>query len=169
MAVSTNVPVELYLQTTYEPDAEFVDGLIEQRPMGEDSHSAWQDAIAYWFRMHAETWNVRVRPELRVQITPTRLRVPDVAILDASLPREPIATHPPLAVFEVLSPEDTYKRLLRKLHDYADIHIPVIFVIDPDTGSIERFEQGGLTPCREFHLPRSGITFPFTEVASLVR
>ena len=169
MALSTHIPLELYLHTIYEPDAEYVDGSIEERPMGEDSHSAWQEAIAYWFRMHAEIWNIRVRPELRVQIAPTRFRVPDVAILDASLPREPIATHPPLAVFEVLSPEDTYKRLLRKLHDYAGMNIPGIFVVDPDTGSVECFEQGGLAPCRDFHLPASGITFPFTEIASLVR
>ncbi len=98
MAVGTSIPVEIYLQTIYEPDAEYVDGLIEERPVGEDSHSHGRRAIAYWFRMHAKSWNIRVRPELRVQTEATCFRVPDVAILDASLPREPIATHPPLAV-----------------------------------------------------------------------
>jgi hypothetical protein len=34
MATTTRVPVEVYLCSSYEPDAEYVDGLIEERPMG---------------------------------------------------------------------------------------------------------------------------------------
>lgn len=168
MATSTGIPLELYLHSVYEPDAEYVDGTVEERPMGEDSHSAWQEAIAYWFRMHAETWKIRVRPELRVQTSATRFRVPDVAILDAGRPREPIATHPPIAVFEVLSPEDTHKRLLRKLHDYAEMGVAGIFVVDPDTGLVEQFEQGRLVPCLRCELPEIGASFLFEAIAALV-
>jgi hypothetical protein len=32
------VPLSVYLKTVYEPDAEYVDGEIEERPMGEDDH-----------------------------------------------------------------------------------------------------------------------------------
>ncbi len=168
MAASTHIPIELYLHTDYEPDAEYVDGEIEERPMGEDSHSSWQGAIAYWFRMNAERWNIRIRPELRVQTSDTRFRVPDVAILDASLAREPIATHAPIAVFEVLSPEDTYKRLMRKLGDYEQMGIPAIWVVDPESGVFERFEGGQLRRAERFSLPARGIEFPFSEVAALV-
>ena len=103
---TTLVPLEVYLQTEYEPAAEYVDGVIEERPMGEDQHSAWQIAIGYWFRQHAAQWNIRVRPERRVQISATRFRVADVAILNASMPLKPVATDAPIAVFEILSPED---------------------------------------------------------------
>ena len=34
MATTTHVPVEVYLRSSYEPDAEYVDGKIEERPMG---------------------------------------------------------------------------------------------------------------------------------------
>ena len=71
--------------------------------MGEDDHSAWQLAILKWFLQHERDWNVRLRPELRVQVAATRFRVPDVAVLDRDLPIEQIVTRPPLAVFEVLS------------------------------------------------------------------
>ncbi len=168
MATTNLVPLELYLHTVYEPDADFVDGEIEERSVGEDSHSAWQDAIAYWFRIHARDWNVRVRPELRVQTGATRFRVPDVAILDASLPREPIARNPPLAVFEVLSPEDRHKRLIRKLGDYEQMGIPAIWVIDPETGVCERFEGGQLVRREEFSLADRGIVFSMAEIAGLV-
>ena len=166
MAVTTEVSIETYLRTAYEPDAEYVDGEIEERAIGEDNHSAWQIAIAYWFRMHAEQWNIRVRSELRVQTSETRFRVPDIAILDASLPREPIATHPPLGVFEILSPEDTHKRLMRKLGDYEQMGIPAIWVIDPDTGASERYEAGHLVRREHFSLP--GFEFPMQAIADLV-
>ena len=169
MATSTSIPVELYLHTAYEPDAEYVDGAIEERPMGEFNHSTWQMAITFWFALNADKWNVLVCPELRVQTSPTRFRGPDVAILDASLPREPIATHPPLAVFEVLSPEDTHKRLLRKLGDYEAMGIPAIWVIDPETGLFEQFETSQLVRRDEFSLPQSRIRFPISEIAKLVR
>ncbi len=45
MATTTHVPVEVYLRSSYEPDAEYVDGKIEERPMGEFDHAAWQLAI----------------------------------------------------------------------------------------------------------------------------
>lgn len=69
------VPVEVYLRSSYEPDAEYVDGVIEERPVGEYDHSSWQGAILKWFWQHEKEWNVRVRAELRVQVARTRFRV----------------------------------------------------------------------------------------------
>lgn len=54
-----------------------------------------------------------------MQVSATRFRVPDVAILDFDRPPGQVVTHPPIAVFEVLSPEDTVRKLRRKLDDYA--------------------------------------------------
>src|ERR1700739_1219228 len=82
IATSPHIPVEVYLRSSYEPDAEYVDGEIEERPMGEYDHASWQEAIILWFRQHAEEWSVRVKPELRVRVSATRYRVPDVTVLD---------------------------------------------------------------------------------------
>jgi hypothetical protein len=46
-------PLEVYLGTDFEPDAEFADGVIEERPVGENEHSAWQQALAVRFGQHA--------------------------------------------------------------------------------------------------------------------
>ena len=54
MATTTHVPVEVYLRSSYEPDAEYVDGKIEERPMGEYDHASWQEAILAWFRQHED-------------------------------------------------------------------------------------------------------------------
>src|SRR5271156_5470426 len=102
MATTTLVPVEVYLRSSYEPDAEYVDGKIEERAAGEYDHASWQAAILTWFRQHKNEWNARALPELRVHVAATRFRVPDVTVLERSQPKEQIVTHPPLAVFEVL-------------------------------------------------------------------
>ncbi len=162
--------VEEYLRTggKFEPDAEYVDGEIEVRPMGEDDHSAWQTAIAHYFSLNADRWGIRVRAELRLQITPTRFRIPDVSILDRSLPKERIATIPPIAVFEVLSPEDTVKRVRTRLHDYESMGIPTVFLLDPETGVFERYTAGELRVVKAMEMKDRGIVFAFSEIAKLV-
>ena len=63
MATTTHVPVEVYLRSSYEPDAEYVDGEIEERPMGEREHVLWQKAILKWFWQHEKEWGVEVLQE----------------------------------------------------------------------------------------------------------
>ena len=163
------VQLEVYLRSSeYEPDADYVDGKIEERPMGEFDHAAWQLAIIRFFLRHEEEWNIEVLPELRVQTAPTRFRVPDVTVLDRSLPVERIITRPPIAVFEVLSPEDTLSRLKRKLGDYRTMGIPHIWVIDPEDGSFSRYEDGQLKRSDVFSDPARKITFAMNVITSLL-
>lgn len=168
MATTTRVPLEVYLHSSYEPDAEFVDGEIEERPMGENDHSAWQDAILALFRENRVAWGIRSRPELRVQVAPTRFLVPDVMVLDRNQPTEQIITRPPVAVFEVLSPEDTVRRLMRKLNDYHAMGIPEIWVVDPETKVFSRFEDGQLVRRNNFSFPSKGIDFATSQIEDLL-
>lgn len=157
MSTLAAVPVEVYLRTgDYEPDAEYVDGVIEERPMGQFDHATWQQALQLWFVQHQGQWKLRVRPEYRVCVSPTRYRVPDVTVWDRSLPIEQILTHAPIAVFEVLSPEDRLHRMMRKLADYEAMGIRNIFVIDPEDDTYSRYLDGRL-------LPLSGDIEPLTD------
>lgn len=167
-ATMAHVPVEVYLRSSYEPDAEYVNGEIEERPMGEYDHSSWQEALLKWFWQKGSEWNTRAKPELRVQIAAANYRVPDVTVLDRSLPIEQIITHPPVAVFEILSPEDTMKRMMRKLNDYAAMGIPQIWVIDPEGNRFYRFQNGQLTPATSFSEPERAIHFEMSEVEKLL-
>jgi Uma2 family endonuclease len=172
MATATQpaqIPVEVYLRTSYEPDAEYVDGVIEERPVGENDHSSWQFAIQQWFGRHLEDWAIRVRPELRVQVSKRRFRVPDVTILDRNLPIEQIATHAPIAVFEILSPEDSLNRMMTKLADYEHMGIKTILVLDPN-GPHFRFVSGRLEPlpAEPFTLPGSACRFDLSEIEKLL-
>jgi Uma2 family endonuclease len=170
MATTTPASLEIYLRSDYSPDAEYIDGEVRERPAGEDSHSAWQLAICSWFQEHAKEWSIRIRPELRVQVNPLNFLVADVAILDASLPRERFAVHPPVAVFEVLSPENSMREMMRRFELYRAMGIPQIWLIDPeDPNQVwRRFTESGLTPSTEFAYPLLGIHFEMQEIGKLV-
>lgn len=168
MATTTHVPVEVYLRSSYEPDAEYVDGQIEERPMGEFDHASWQLAIQTWFWQHEKEWVIRALPSLRIQVAATRYRVPDVTVLDRSRPIEQIITHPPLAVFEVLSPEDTLQRLKRKLEDYRAMGIAEIWVIDPQENTFYRYEDLQLRRTDSFSHSAKGIEFDMNQLNNLL-
>ncbi len=169
LATATYVPVETYLRSSYEPDAEYVDGAIEERPAAERDHAAWQAAIQRWFFAHDREWNIAVFPSYRVQVAETRFRVPDVAVMDLGMPTERIATRAPIAVFEVLSPEDTVLKVRRKLADYAKMGIPQIWVIDPEDGASLRYVNGELLRGEVFEEASRGISFRIEEIGKLVR
>ena len=144
---SQHVPLDVYLRSSWEPDAEYVDGEIQERAVGELDHAAWQRAIQKWFFAREEEWRIRVFVELRVQVAATRFRVPDVVVLENRGALEAmgqIVTEPPCAVFEILSPEDTLPRTMEKLDDYAAMGVRGIFVIDPRARKKYQYEPGSL-------------------------
>jgi Uma2 family endonuclease len=168
MATTTLVPVEVYLRSSYEPDAEYVDGRIEERPMGEFDHASWQKAILKRFLQHERDWDICVMPELRIKVAATRYRVPDITVLDRSRPIEQIITHPPVAVFEVLSPEDRVQRLKLKLEDYRAMGIPEIWVIDPQDSTFYRHEDLQLRRTNSFSHAEKGFTFDMNQLKNLL-
>src|SRR5438045_2000399 len=103
MATGTVLSVEEYLSTSYRPDREYIDGVIEERDFGEDDHSGFQGALSVYLSVRQKQWNIRVRPEQRVQVAKTRFRVPDICVILNPGPREPIITKPPFICIEILS------------------------------------------------------------------
>ncbi|HEY1253564.1 MAG TPA: Uma2 family endonuclease [Terracidiphilus sp.] len=168
-AATTFITVDEYLRSSFEPDAEYIEGEIEERNLGENDHSAWQGAIYSWFQQQARAGQIRVRPELRVQVAPDCFLVPDVTLLDRNRPIEQIVTHPPVAVFEILSPTDALKRVMAKCGRYERMGIRTILVIDPD-GPKYRYLEGRLEPleARAFDLPGSLARFDLDEIEKLL-
>jgi Uma2 family endonuclease len=166
---TADVPLEIYLASSYEPDAEYVNGVIERRPMGGYDHSSWQHAVELWFAQHAQEWGIRVRPELHVQVAAFQFRVPDVTILDRNLPIEQVITHPPLVIVEILSPEDSLTRMMTKLAEYEKMGVQTILVLDP-RGRHFRFTKGALEPLPEEPFSLAGIRgrFDLTEIVKLL-
>jgi len=148
MATGVLASEQEYLRTVYEPDAEFADGRIEERFMGEQDHAAWQEALILWFGGHRKEWQLRARPELRINVTPEHYQVPDITLVRNEELQDQILTRPPIAVFEILSPEDRVSRLFEKLELYEQMGIPNIIVVEPTGARLHRkYVNGNMVPC----------------------
>jgi len=135
MATTTQptVTVDEYLHTTYHPDCDYIDGELQERNLGEPEHAVVQGALVEWFRAHAKSWDIWVLPEIRIQITPTRFRVADVGLSSRRHPISQLRQQPPLAVIEIVSPEDRISRYAQRIEDYRAMGILHIWVVNPQT------------------------------------
>ncbi len=124
------ITVEEYLTTVYRPDCDYVDGHVEERNLGEKSHSRLQWRLGKMIDQQLPA-GMEVLPEVRVQVGPKRFRVPDICVVATS--DEPIVTRPPLLCVEVLSPEDRMSRVQAWIRDYFAMGVPCAWVLDPET------------------------------------
>jgi len=124
--------VREYLRTSWSPDREFVDGRIEERNLGEKEHSIIQRYLTFLFTLKRDEWGVEVFPELRTQTAATRFRVPDVLVVQKGESFQRYVTQPPLIAIEILSPEDTLRRMQEKAAEYRLFGIENIWIIDPE-------------------------------------
>jgi Uma2 family endonuclease len=161
MASATLVPLETYLHTEYQPDREYVDGELKERNFGEKEHARLQMTLGWILRNHQQDWKIQVFPELRVQISPTRFRVPDLTVLRPDAPDEQIITHPPLIAIEILSPSDSLIGMQEKIEDYLAFAIPNIWVVDPSDRMGYICRSGSF---REWQ-PTTQLTVPGTAIA----
>ncbi|MGB7985863.1 MAG: Uma2 family endonuclease [Terracidiphilus sp.] len=160
------VSVEEYLSTVYEHDCEYVDGVIEERDLGEFEHSWLQAVLVGIFLRNMQAWGVFPLPEQRVQTQRNHFRVPDLTILRSDAPRESILTRPPLLVIEIQSPEDTLRRTAAKAAEYLAFGIEHVWVIDPSARVGYRAASDGLELVRggELAIPASPIRIVLAEL-----
>jgi Uma2 family endonuclease len=131
MATATRITLEQYLRGSYEPDAEFVDGEVEERNVGEYDHNVLQRAILFWFYRHDKEWRTRTVQEQRTRLKSGNIRIPDVSVWARDVPVEPVFGKPQLIAIEVLSPEDRHSRVQAKIEDYRQFGVPHIWIVDP--------------------------------------
>jgi Uma2 family endonuclease len=133
MGAATQISLDTYLTTSYEPDVDYVDGVLEERNVGEYDHNAVQQAIQIWFYLRAKEWRIRSIQEQRTRVAATRVRIPDISVFSRDTPIEQVFTKPQLIAIEVLSPEDRHSRIDARLRNFASFGVPNLWVIDPET------------------------------------
>jgi len=131
MATAALIPVEEYLNASYEHDCDYIDGELQERSVGELSHSFLQGILVAIFNANRRAWGIVAGTELRVQVGARRYRVPDVCVLRQSDPKDPIVKTAPLICIEVLSPEDRLLRVQERFDDYAKMGVEHMWLIDP--------------------------------------
>ena len=132
MSTVTQLSLENYLESTYEPDCDYVDGNLEERNGGEWDHSRLQLKIGAYFLGNYEPIGMRVVPELRIRVTANRVRIPDLCVF-LSDPHERIPSTPPFLCIEILSPEDRMSRVEVRINDYLAMGVSFVWIIDPET------------------------------------
>jgi Uma2 family endonuclease len=137
-------PVETLLMPEYE-NFELVDGELREKPMGTEA-----DGIGSKTLVNLENWNQSRRfgrvlgPHTSYQCFPDdvkRVRRPDVSVisferLPGRLPRGHTRVPPEVAV-EVISPTDLAVDVRRKVAEYLKAGVSLIWIIDPDTRTVE--------------------------------
>lgn len=134
MATTTHIPLSEYLGTAYRPDREYVDGEIRERNVGKWEHARVQALMAAWIGAREHDWHIVGAIAQRVQVSPNRVRVPDLVVLRAG-PQPEVLTEPPLLVVEILSPDDTYSDTQERAQDYREMGVETVWIVDPKTRS----------------------------------
>ena len=145
-AVPALVSIEEYLTSSYEPDLEFVDGVLEEKNMGERDHGFLQMVIGAWFIQHRATWKVDVIAEYRTRTSRSRVRLPDVCVVWQGQADERVRVTAPLLVIEILSLEDRPGRVMKRLDDFVAMGVEHIWILDPSDRSAATYSRFGMKP-----------------------
>lgn len=122
------IPIEDYMHTSYSPDREYIDGVIVERNVGQGKHAYTQGRILRRVGDIVESKGLMALPELRTRVSPTRVRIPDVCVVSEL---EEVTSKPPLLCVEVMSPDDRWNRIRASVHDYEEMGVPCVWVVDP--------------------------------------
>ncbi len=129
--VPTLVSVEEYLSTDYSPDCDYVDGVLEDRNVGQRKHALTQRRILFFLAALEARLRIFALQEQRVRVSASRFRVPDICVMAGGDPDEEIFTTPPFLCIEVLSPDDLMSRMQAKIGDFLSMGVKYVWVIDP--------------------------------------
>jgi Uma2 family endonuclease len=138
MGTVTQIPVEEYLRSSYEPNCEYIDGVLRPKAMGTKRHGRLQTRLC----ARLEQLGYEACAELTVPISPTRYLFPDVAA-DKHM-ADPYPDRPVLLSVEILSPEDRPGAMLAKCEDYHAWGVPYYWVLDPQKEIAWEYQRGGI-------------------------
>ncbi len=166
MNPSAFVPLTDYLSRTTDPDCEYVDGRLVERNVGEIVHGDGQGRTYAFILLNGGGFWAGV--EIRVQVRPSRYRIPDVVVVRGGRPAGRVITSPPEIVVEVLSPDDRAADIQDKIDDYLQFGVLAVWLIDPERqrawihtgeGAREALDRVLRNPSGDLEVPLSAV-FP---------
>ncbi len=170
MPAGTLISVEEYLSTSYHPDREYIEGLLQERNVGGRYHSSMQALLIVALFARRAALAIMPLPEQRVQVRSDRFRVPDVCVVRSD-DTDQIIQRPPILCVEILSKDDSMSGVEDKVNDYLQFGVPTVWVIDPRTRRGFMYTPGGIRTealdgiLRAVNLGHSDIDLPMSELA----
>jgi Uma2 family endonuclease len=164
------VPVEEYLKSAWHPDVEYVDGVLVERGMPTYAHGVLAGIITEHLRRYRREFAFGVSVECRVEIVEcSRYRIPDVLISRIPVQLSDRALRDvPLAVFEVLSPDDRTAQQLARFREFWQRGVRQILVFNPEDLTCLLYTPGSLVEKNVEHIELpDGRTVPFSSAGIL--
>jgi Uma2 family endonuclease len=142
----TTATLDQYLNTSYEPDRDFVDGVLVERHVGSQRQGLFQAALAMFFGRFMKSHRIAVFIATRLQVDAAtgRHRVPDLMVVELPVRLGKVVTDVPPLVVEIKSPEDTFDDIMDRCFDYERLAVRNIVVMDPDKKRAWMFRDGTL-------------------------
>ena len=155
MATAVAVPLAEYLSTMYHPDCDYLDGDLLKRNVGEWDHSRLQMLVSSYLHRREKELGILVTVEQRLQVKPTRFRIPDIIVL-TSAPPGPIVDRPPFLCIELLSPSDRMAEMQARIDDYLSFGVRYVWVIDPQSRRAFVYTASGMHEVKDGELRTEG-------------
>ena len=76
MSVAALISIDEYLNTSYEPDCDYVDGALQERNLGKFDHSRLQALLTAYFVSRERLWGICTITEQRIRVSGKRVRAP---------------------------------------------------------------------------------------------
>jgi Uma2 family endonuclease len=156
------VPVDEYLNSSYHPDLEYVDGVLVEHGDPTIAHSLLQVILCSHFWQHRRRLGFAPLFRARTQIIErARYRIPDLMLCPVPLPKGKIVNVVPWAVIEILSPDDRLSDQIQRFREYKQIGVRHMILLDPEELLAFRFEDGSLLQSHftALDLPTGSIPF----------
>ncbi len=136
MSATAIVSVEDYLRRTEKPYCEYVDGVLNPKPMPTKLHALVQSLLIVLLRQQG----AEALTELTLRLSATKYLIPDVTVAPDF--EGPYPTEPVLLCVEILSPEDRVGATLAKCEEYHAWGVPFCWVIDPEKQTAWQYNSG---------------------------
>jgi Uma2 family endonuclease len=131
MSVAAPISIDEYLNTSYEPDCDYVDGALQERNLGTFDHSRLQALFTAYLGNRERIWGICTITEQRIRVSGKRVRIPDICVLLDGQPRDQVIEVPPFICIEILSPDDSVSGMMERVDDYLAFGVPNVWLIDP--------------------------------------
>jgi len=136
------MPVEefLHIDNTEESDLEYFDGAAWVKGLVDRKHRVLIGTFDFHFGLYQREHGGEYGPEGRVRLAPNVYRKPDTAYYVAGTDASNDSL--PTVAVEVRSPDETMASQRRKCRMFREHGVPVCWLVDPVSRTVEVFEEG---------------------------
>jgi len=134
--VPKTISLDQYLHSAYQPDLDFVDGVLKDRLWGEYNHSVTKRELLIALNTVCEPEGMQVGLSVRVRVSDNRVRIADLCVLLKGWKKTRIIEVPPALCIEVIETVDKLASVTSRISDFIAMGVPEVWTVDPASRSV---------------------------------